>query len=98
MLKPRRIAYRLAAALIAAAAGFAADVSIAVAQSNNCARLIATLDTLDRNRDFRSYESQAGSRVSRVAISRAQLFDCATAMETSAAKPAAAATNATASP
>jgi hypothetical protein len=59
MLKARGIALRIAIAVVAAVAGFAADVSLAVAQSNSCARLIATLDTLDRNRDFRAYQSQS---------------------------------------
>jgi hypothetical protein len=60
MLKLGGIAFRIAVALVAAAAGVAAEVSVAVAQSNNCARLIATLDTLDRNREFRNYQSQSG--------------------------------------
>jgi hypothetical protein len=59
MIKARWIALRLAAALVAALAGFAAEVSVSYAQSNSCARLIATLDTLDRNRDFRSYQSRS---------------------------------------
>jgi len=60
MLKVGGIALRIAVALVAAAASYAAEISVAVAQSNNCARLIATLDTLDRNRDFRSYQSPSG--------------------------------------
>lgn len=60
MLKVRGLALRLLVALIAALAGFAADVSVSMAQSNSCARLLATLETLDRNREFRNYQSRSG--------------------------------------
>ena len=60
MLKVGGLLWRLAVAIVATAAGFAAEVSVSYAQSNSCARLIATLDTLDRNRDFRNYQTRSG--------------------------------------
>ena len=54
MMRPTTFALRLFTLLGAALAGYAADVSIAHAQSASCARLEGTLATLDRNRDFRN--------------------------------------------
>jgi hypothetical protein len=59
MIRVGGIAWRLAVAVVATLAGFAAEVSVSYAQSNSCGRLLATLETLDRNRDFRSYDSRA---------------------------------------
>jgi hypothetical protein len=44
----------------AAVAAFAADISVAVAQSSSCARLESTLETLERNSEFRN--GQAAER------------------------------------
>lgn len=53
MLRTTRFLLHAFVALGAALAGFAVDVSAAYAQSGSCTRLFATLDTLERNQDFR---------------------------------------------
>src|SRR5690606_7544246 len=45
----------------AALAGVAADVSAAHAQSSSCQQLYATLETLERNADFRAAQSGTDS-------------------------------------
>lgn len=60
MIRTSGIALRLIVAIVATLVGYAAEVSASYAQSNSCRRLLATLETLDRNRDFRNYESRAG--------------------------------------
>lgn len=52
MARATRLLLQALIALGAALAGFAVDVSAAYAQSGSCSRLLATLDTLERNRDF----------------------------------------------
>ncbi|MHB1111298.1 MAG: DUF2865 domain-containing protein [Devosia sp.] len=60
MLRATRPILHALIALGAALAGFAVDVSAAYAQSGSCSRLFATLDTLERNRDFQRAEASAG--------------------------------------
>lgn len=57
MLLLRRPILQALIALAAALAGFAVDISAAAAQSGSCQRLFATLDTLERNRDFQRAEA-----------------------------------------
>lgn len=59
MLRATRIFLQALVALAAALAGFAVDVSAAHAQSGSCQRLFATLDTLERNRDFQRAQASA---------------------------------------
>lgn len=54
-----RIAWMSLVIALVAVAGFAVDVSAAYAQSQNCSRLTATLDTLSRNRDFRAFQTRS---------------------------------------
>jgi len=53
MLRATKLVSRGLLALAAALAVLALDISAAYAQSNSCTRLFATLDTLERNPDFR---------------------------------------------
>lgn len=59
MLRATKLLSQALLALGAALAGLAADVSTAYAQSNSCSRLYSTLETLERNPDFR--QAEAGS-------------------------------------
>lgn len=61
MLRATKFLSQALLALVAALAGFAADVSSAHAQSGSCSRLYATLETLERNPDFRQAETSAGT-------------------------------------
>lgn len=54
-----KIVQRLGLLILAILAGLAADISATFAQSASCSRLIATLRTLERNGDFRRYQSSA---------------------------------------
>lgn len=60
MPKARILALRLMLLAFAATAALTIDISDAYAQTNRCVRLLATLDTLDRNRDFRNYQARSG--------------------------------------
>jgi hypothetical protein len=59
MLRATRFIVQALIALAAASAGFVVDVSAAYAQAGSCQRLFATLDTLERNRDFQRAEASA---------------------------------------
>ena len=59
MLRTTRLLIQAFLAIGAALAGFAVDVSTAYAQSGSCNRLYATLETLERNPDFRQAEASA---------------------------------------
>lgn len=60
MLRATRFFFGVFIPLAAAMAGFVVDVSRAYAQSGSCQRLFATLDTLERNRDFQRAEFGSG--------------------------------------
>ena len=59
MLRATKFLFQTLFALGAALAGFAVDANAAYAQSGSCSRLYATLETLERNRDFRQAEASA---------------------------------------
>ncbi|MDP1732598.1 MAG: DUF2865 domain-containing protein [Devosia sp.] len=60
MLRATKLLSQVLIGLGAVLAGFAVDVSSAYAQSGSCSRLLATLDTLERNRDFRLAQASEG--------------------------------------
>jgi hypothetical protein len=61
MSRASKIALRLAALVVAGLSVFVGDMSSAFAQSASCEQLTATLETLNRNRDFRTYEDNAAT-------------------------------------
>ena len=60
MVGVHRFVLRFLAVAVAALAGLLVDVSTAYAQANSCARLQATLQTLERNGDFRQSSDNRG--------------------------------------
>lgn len=57
MMRATKFLSRFLMAAGAVLAGLAADVSAAIAQSSSCLQLYATLETLERNADFRAAQS-----------------------------------------
>jgi hypothetical protein len=59
MFRASKLALRLAALVVAGLAICAADTSAVYAQAASCNQLTATLDTLNRNRDYRAAQDNA---------------------------------------
>jgi hypothetical protein len=60
MLRATKLTFQVLAAFGAVLASLIVDISAAYAQSNSCSRLLATLDTLERNRDFQLAQGSEG--------------------------------------